>query len=238
MDVRKVTRRTLLAGAAFGIGLAGGCDYEQWRGLGAGGIPNTPAGWLQVSWLRTQKREARDPGVFRPLVGRPGDGRWLGPIPHRQGPRPSVAPHPVPHRQTDQPGSLRGRVAALDHFDARAAREPAVIGYRRSFFEKHSDAITVVDLARAPEVIRVTHGEAAHIHPTDGSMHMIFSPTDAITVLETGWGERHPLAGDYPNMPLPYVFVYSPRTVEEADVVRRLLDASAGYASSAPQLSA
>ena len=233
MDVGKITRRTLLAGAAFGVGLAGGCDYERWRGLGVGGIPNTPAGWLQVSWLRTQKREAKDPAVFRPLVGQPGDGRWLKPIPQRQGPRPNVGSHPVPHRQTDQPGSLRGRVAALDHFDARAAREPDVIAYRTSFFEKHSDAITVVKLDRAPEVVRVAHGEVAHIHPSDGSMHMILSPTDAITVLETGWGERHPLAGDYPNMPLTYVFVYSPRTIEEADVIRQILEAAASYATGA-----
>ncbi|WP_052407664.1 luciferase domain-containing protein [Allokutzneria albata] len=79
----------------------------------------------------------------------------------------------------------------------------------------------------------MTQGEVAHIHPSDGSMHMIFSPTDAITVLEAGWGERHPLAGNYPNMPVPYVFVYSPRTVEQADVVRQLLEAAAAYATGA-----
>ncbi|MCP3802255.1 DUF5519 family protein [Allokutzneria sp. A3M-2-11 16] len=233
MDGKKIARRTLLAGAAFGVGLAGGCDYEQWRALGPGGIPNTPAGWVRVNWLRLQKSETTDPAPFRPLVGQLGDGRWLKPIPKRDGPRPNVGAHPVPHRQTDQPGSLRGRVAVLDHFDARAAREPGLIEYRMSFFEKHSDAITVVDLARAPEIIKVTQGEVAHIHPTDGSMHMILSPTDAITVLEAGWGERHPLAGDYPNMPLAYIFVYSPRTVEEADVIRQILEAASAYATGA-----
>lgn len=62
---------------------------------------------------------------------------------------------------------------------------------------------------------------------------MILSPSDAATVLKTGWGERHPLAGNYKNIPLTYLFIYSPRTADEANVVGQLLDAAI-YATTTP----
>lgn len=219
--------------AAFATGLAAGRDYERWCALGVGGIPNTPRGWLKVTYLRTQKRETRDPAVYEPVMGEPGDGQWLTDLPQRTGDLPRVAPYPVPHRQADQPGTLRARVAALDVFDARASREPDRVVYRKSFFERHNDAITVLNTDNAPAAIRAAHGETAHIHPSDGSMHMIFSPSDAVTVLKSGWGERHPLAGTYPNMPLTYLLVYCPRTASETEVVGQLLEAAVSYATGA-----
>lgn len=229
----KYTTTGVAALAAFAAGLAAGRDYQRWCGLGVGGIPNTPRGWLKVTYLRTQKRETRDPAVYQPLIGEPGDGQWLTDLPQRTGDRPRVAPYPVPHRQVDQPGTPRARVAGLDVFDARATREPDRVAYRMSFFERHNDAIIVLDTDNAPAVTRAAHGETAHIHPSDGSMHMIFSPSDAATVLRSGWGERHPLAGIYPNLPLTYLLVYCPRTPSEADVVGRLLDAAVAYATGA-----
>lgn len=210
-------------------------DYERWLALGIGGIPSTFRGWVKMTLLRRRKREPRDPSAFAAGMNSQDNGSWLpAELEQRDGVRPRVAPYPVPHRQADQPGTVRGRASALDHFDARAELEPGTIAYRRSFFERHVDALTVLDTDRAPSCIREAMGEFAHIHPSDGSMHLILSPTDAAQALELGWGERHPLAGVWPAMPLNYVLIYSPRTPAEADVVGALLDAAAGYALQSP----
>lgn len=232
--MRTVLAAGTVGAAALTAGVLAGRDYQRWCDLGVGGIPNTPRGWLRVTRLRARKQEARNPAVYRPLQGQAGDGQWLTDLPPRTGERPVVAPYPVPHRQSTQPGTVQGRAAALARFDVRAAADPTLVTYRRSFFETHHDAITVQDLSQAPDITRAAHGEAAHIHPSDGSMHMIFSPTDAITVLQAGWGERHPLAGIYPNMPVTYLLIYSPRDEQEAEVAGTLLEAAVSYAVGHP----
>jgi len=50
-------------------------------------------------------------------------------------------------------------------------------------------------------------------------MHMIFGPSDARTVIEKGWGERHPLSGVYPGLPVTYLMIYAPRDQEEVAMV-------------------
>ena len=238
---RSRLQRWVLLGASHATTLAVGVvtarDYERWVALGRGGVPNTIAGWVRISRLRLRLAYRRLKGddtvgteVCSSYIGEPGDGRWLSQLPRREGSRPRTAVHPVPQRQADQSGTLRARVAVLDEFDAVGAQAPDAVGYRRSFFEKHSDAITVLHLDNSPAIIHAARGEIAHVHPVDGSMHMTFSPSDAITVLEAGWGERHPLSGKSPSLSIGYLFIYSPRTIEEATVIGQLLSASVAYA--------
>lgn len=233
MPSSRPVRAAALVGAAcagLAVGLLGGRDYERWRALGPGGLPSTPRGWLTVTGLRLRARGTVDPGVFGPLLGSPGDDSRLGDLPPRRGLRPTVAPYPIPHRQTDQVGGPHARAAVLDRFDERAHGGAARVGYRTSAFEKHHDAVTALDLTDAPPLSRRAHGEIAHIHPSDGSMHMILGPSDATAVLSAGWGERHPLAGVLGDLPLTYLLVYSPRDLDEARVIGRVLDAAIGYA--------
>jgi hypothetical protein len=205
-------------------------DYQRWLSLGVGGVPSTPRGWFKVTKLRFKKREARDPAAFATIGGGPHDRAWLQDLPRRAGERPAVWPYPVPHRQASQPGTPHGRARALDIFDECAARDPATVTYRKSFFEKHGDALTVVDTSGSPSEIVDAQGEFAHIHAADGSMHVILSPTDAAVVLEHEWGERHPLAGAWPAMPVNYILLYSPRSIDEAEVVGVIVTAARHYA--------
>ncbi|MBM3714415.1 MAG: hypothetical protein FJW64_01550 [Actinobacteria bacterium] len=226
--------------AVVSLGLASGAwlvarDYQRWLSLGVGGVPSTPRGWLKVTRLRTQKHEARDPRAFGAIAAGPHDRTWLPELPSREGPRPDVWPYPVPHRQASQPGTPHGRARAIDIFDEHAAHDPAAVTYRRSFFEKNGEALTVLDTADSPPEIVTAQGEFAHIHAADGSMHVILSPTDAAQVLSRGWGERHPLAGSWPAMPLNYVLLYSPRSVDEAEVVRSIVQAAERYARGSTQ---
>jgi len=71
--------------------------------------------------------------------------------------------------------------------------------------------------------------EACHAHPSDGSLHMTLHPADAKLVLESGWGERHPLAkGGWLERFVPggFLMVYAPRTPEEVKTVERIIRAA------------
>ena len=74
--------------------------------------------------------------------------------------------------------------------------------------------------------------EFAHIHPpSDGSLHMTLPPEIVPQVIENGWAELHPLAGQY-GLPGNIVMVYGPRDDEELQVVCDLLTASHTAATS------
>jgi hypothetical protein len=72
--------------------------------------------------------------------------------------------------------------------------------------------------------------EFAHLHPrSDGSLHMSLPPAIVETVIENGWAEYHPLAGQY-GLPRNIVMVYGPRDAAELEIVAELVQASHGYA--------
>ncbi len=70
-----------------------------------------------------------------------------------------------------------------------------------------------------PEVIAVGR-EFAHIHP-DGSLHVSLPPERAREAITAGWAELHPLATFIGNEGL--VMLYTPRTLEELDVIFQLI---------------
>jgi hypothetical protein len=72
--------------------------------------------------------------------------------------------------------------------------------------------------------------EFAHLHPaTDGSLHLVLPPDEVDQVIENGWAERHPLAGQY-GLPANIVMVYGPRDDEEVAIVQELVRASHAFA--------
>lgn len=204
-------------------------DYRAWRALGDGGLPGNFEGWLRVTYLRMKKGDPLSDRQLRKEIGTAGDHGYLDSLPERNGPRPKIAPWPIPHRQCDQfiASGVRRNLDGL--FDEIVAKNSDVVHYKQSYFERHSAAVTLcADSPRHPYV-QLGQGEIAHIHPRDGSMHMIFSPSDALKVIEGGWGERHPLAGVGRLIPSTYIYVYPPRDEAELEVVSRLLDASVAY---------
>lgn len=85
----------------------------------------------------------------------------------------------------------------------------------------------------AKEMLR----EVSHIHATgDYSVHVVLAPQDCKRVIESGWGQRHPLDGvklaKYVvgwTVPKEYVLLYAPRTEEETRVIMQVVRASVGY---------
>lgn len=74
--------------------------------------------------------------------------------------------------------------------------------------------------------------EFAHIHPhpDNGSMHVKLPREDALQVTEKGWGEDHYLVtqGHYP---IGLVMVFSPRDVDELEIVKAIVKKSYEYAT-------
>ena len=138
----------------------------------------------------------------------------------------------MPHRQLTQraPEAVRASLSAA--FDARVAQDSGRIGYALSHFEKTTQAVTLqARLCRHADA-RASHGEIAHIHPSDGSMHMVLSASDAAIVVERGWGERHGLAGVALGLPLTYTLIYAPRDEAEVRTDLEILDAAIAYMTS------
>lgn len=84
-------------------------------------------------------------------------------------------------------------------------------------------------LARPEEIFAGREGvrEFAHIHP-DGSLHATLPPERAREAVELGWAEPHPLSEHIPNFPA-VVMLYTPRTMEELDVIFGLVVDSYNY---------
>ena len=231
----KTMRRTAALAAVAVTTLAGTWarrDYRAWLALGEGGLPANPKGWLITSYLRLRKADPITTGVYDAQIGALGAAAHLGPLPRRRGPRPTIAPWPIPHRQLDQFPGPEIRVALDGVFEDALGRHAKTVHSKLSRFEKHNPAVTLRDPAAGHADAGLSEGETAHIHPHDGSMHMIFSSADAASVLDAGWGERHPLAGVVPELPSTYIYVYPPRDGAELGIVAQLLNAAIRHMTS------
>ena len=204
-------------------------DYRAWRKLGSGGLPGTFRGWVQTSIWRLQKIDPLDLVDLRKLRYTAGDVIALSLLPARLRRRPRVAPHPVPHRQLDQRAAQLMKEALQTAFDRAVAESDGVVRYALSHFERHTEAITSCGSEECDPIAGLSQGEIAHIHALDGSMHMILSPSDALTAIEARWAERHGLAGRALGLPPTYLLVYAPETMEDVAIASRLLAAAIVY---------
>ena len=116
----------------------------------------------------------------------------------------------------------------IEVFNETVSRRSEIVHYQLSFFEKRNEAVFLREPDKGHADSKTPHGETAHVHPSDGSMHMVFGPSDAKTIIEAGWGECHPLAGKL-NLPDTYLLIYPPRDEHELAVTARLLNAAVDH---------
>lgn len=204
-------------------------DYRRWVALGVGGLPLHPGGWLLMSLLRLFKRNGIKAVQLQAHLQSEDDHPYLGQVIRRAGLRPLVPAYSVPQRQLTQTISADHMQRLKAVFDAAVKSNDGALHYKQSFFEKHHEAITLCHPECGHAHGRISHGEVAHIHPADGSMHMVLSPSDAVKVIEAGWGELHGLAGFMGRLPVSYTFVYAPRSEQEVEVVSQLLHAAVAH---------
>ncbi len=203
-------------------------DYKQWLLLGKGGLPSTGKGWLRVTRMRLQARNPLDVAHLEALHDNGPETAMLPALPVRETKRPRVGVHPVPHRQLDQHISSELLIALQRLFDEEVSAGSPAIEYALSFFEKHTLAVTC--RAPAPDLsLDGAQAEIAHIHAHDGSMHMVLSPSAAVSAVRSGWAELHVLAGKAMRLPPTYVMVYAPQTPADLAIIRSLLRAAIAF---------
>lgn len=220
---------TLLFILVAGIALWIRKDYLGWIALGKGGLPSNWRGWLVMSRFRMRKRDPIETECYLPDQVKPDNVSYLTDLPRRNGPRPSIAPWPIPHRQMSQFVGSGIRKELESAFAEAVSRHSDTVHFKLSFFEKHCPAVTLREPGCGHPHALFGEGETAHIHPSDGSMHMIFSAADATKVLDASWGERHPMSGVLPELPSTYVYIYPPRDEYELGIVKQLLEAAIAH---------
>ncbi|WP_449289918.1 luciferase domain-containing protein [Nocardia aobensis] len=201
-------------------------NYLEWKDLGPGGLPANPVGWLVATALRPL---ARDPlHVCHTAAEVPG---WH--LPLRATPRPGVSPFPIPHRQLDSKAD-RHTCQTIAEILAAYARSPENDLYlSRSRLERRGEALYVSDGVDVPPWVAKAGREIAHVHISEGSLHVVANPSDARQIISAGWGELHPLAGR-PMIGLPesYVFLYAPEDEEDlrqlSRIIARVVDSAVG----------
>lgn len=199
-------------------------DYQRFISLGPGGTPKNIPGYIRVKCLGlfALRNPYEPPSIPTYMAQKTG---CLPSIPQRADPRP-ITRGIAPHRQINQFASsvlyekLSAEIKEL-------ARENIHLEEGTSCFEKHGTGL----FSNFPKR-RTCRGEICHAHPSDGSLHLTLHPADAKTMLEAGWGERHPLAkGGWFERFVPggFVMIYAPRDNQELEVVMEIVRAAAWW---------
>lgn len=199
-------------------------DYHNFIALGPGGTPKTILGYCKVKALSmfALRDPYQPPKVPWSMAQKEG---CLPDLPQRKGPRPSTLGI-APHRQIDQKPAQE-MYNKLDNALHAIANDNVHLLEGTSCFEKHGTGL----FSNFP-LRRTCGGEICHAHPSDGSMHLTLHPADARTMLEAGWGERHPLAkGGWLERFVPggFVMIYAPRDDDELKAVLEIVRAAAWF---------
>lgn len=201
--------------------------------------------WLRDDW----PHKSRD---SRPLIGpHPAPQRQLNQIPSEEAKTVGL----VTLTKTVFP-LLTLSQELRRQFYALAKKNEKLVQLKPSAFEKQTESMFLADNIQASQIAAETQREISHFHSTsDHSVHLTLSPQDcpptptckpvAIAnrgfflgkkVIESGWGQRHPLDGAKSlkyliggTISLQYVLVYAPRDADEIKTVIDAVKASIGY---------
>ena len=226
------TKRYLFVLAGLGLVSAWSiADYRSWVSLGEGGLPHNLQGWGTMNAVRvmTLNRDPLDTSSMDTLIGNSSDLSLLQDLPTREGKRPTIARHPIPHRQLDQLSNNAVKAQTRAVFNTLVNENTQLLSVEVSQYEKHNNAIWLAYPESGNQDTK-NNGEIAHFHPSDGSIHVILSPSDAKIAVERGWGQFHPLAG-HDFLPAPtYVLLYAPRNEAENEVAKTIVASAIQYA--------
>lgn len=154
------------------------------------------------------------------------------PVPPRAGGRPKIMSRILPQRQVVEPIEPATRQRLLNLVHDLGEKHPELFEVKPSKTEgRTADGLYVrEDLATMNSQVRksrIIDREIAHAHPSDCSLHVWVSNTDARKVIEAGWGQRFPL----PPAPAGWIMVYAPRNESEMDVIEDIVKAAAHWAT-------
>ncbi|EXJ71350.1 uncharacterized protein A1O5_05157 [Cladophialophora psammophila CBS 110553] len=207
-------------------------------------LSTKPGKALEASFQRTFERFLNILSVSDPLSppSNPttlSSRGYLESLPHRRGSRPEVEgiSSPIqktqlpPWEQKDVEDRLRNLIVDIP------SRYPQSTYLGRSTFEPESPT-SLYARHRAFNETKY-YGEILSANTEDGFIHSTLHPSDVKTVIEKGWGQRHPLSGRVgsrvmrffsANQPSPVegsqVLLYAPRNNEDLEVIENIINAA------------
>ncbi|KAL1979823.1 hypothetical protein VTN96DRAFT_5083 [Rasamsonia emersonii] len=232
----------LIGGSLLAVLRAAALDYRTYLSYGSGGLPYNLWGWfLSGVVLRPLGTDVLSTELYDRY---PNKSSWLPEewplVRKREGPRPRLGSHPLPQRQLDQ--LARGKIhqKLIQSFAKLVDDNPSLIQFKPSVHEGHTESIFLADGVPASPIAEMMLREISHVHSTgDHSVHVVLAPQDCKKIIQSGWGQRHPLDGvKWPtklifgwSLPKEYILVYAPRTEEEVCLVMEIVRASVGFMS-------
>lgn len=235
------TRPILSATGTFALGfvIVALHDYRSYVALGPHGLPDTFRGWCrQLQMSRMARKDTTAPAPYDlQLVAGPHDttrflpGSQSESLSWRPGNQaPEIPGFVAPQRQITQQATAAMKKSMYEYLDSLATSNSEVVQIQTSVLEGPVPAMGMKgfqEMAETgqPKVLKVTRGEMCHIHPPDGSTHLILSLADQKRVIELGWGRRHRLSGGG-WLPWNYTFVYAPRNEEELATWKTIVNAA------------
>lgn len=222
-------------------------SYGDYSDLIQPGKKPTVTGWLRILLLTKIARV----NVLKPPRVRPDESPYRGrlfALRKRRGLRP-IVPKVAPSRQADQKASPAMYYRLVHLLRMYQVADSTALRIKMSFLEDGIQALFWNLGDRSPGAINQREewgGEIVHVHATDGSLHLQLHPEDVKTVIEAGWGERHPLCANSKwffrflyhglrelRLPVPegWTLVYAPRNNSELDAIRPIVTAAIWYAT-------
>ncbi|KAL2205468.1 phospholipase/carboxylesterase [Sarocladium strictum] len=215
-------------------------DYRAYVALGPHGLPDTFWGWyLQLKLSRKARKDIITPAPYdidavKAEMGPNATRRYLPTtekgtsIPPRMGPRPHIPGFVAPQRQTTAQASPNTKAQMTSFLSHLVQENSTILQFENSELEGPVPAVQLrQSVGKRPEYLTQTKGEMAHIHPIDGSTHLVLSLRDSEDVIQRGWGQRHRLSGTLVGW--SYTLVYAPRDEEELEVWKGIVVASVKY---------
>ncbi|CAK3780412.1 Hypothetical predicted protein [Lecanosticta acicola] len=212
-------------------------DYRAWTAFGTGGTPPTPSGYWRMTKIRISRLlssdSLRDASSLNPntpsflKIKLPSRSHVDRPriqsrtMPQRQYPSSPPLPRDVKHRLHTLCKSYSDRYP-----DFLTLAPSAVEGFSADAIYAHPD----LPHRPASASDRWLKNEIAHAHHEDDSLHVWLTEADCRAVVESGWGERFPLAADPFRILHPgQTFVYAPRpgqgAMADVDVIEEIFRA-------------
>jgi hypothetical protein len=228
----------LLASAAVGgatFFLIAYLDYRHYCSLGDHGLPGNFYGWRkQLQMSRKARKDTIIPAPYNlDEVAKEYGPHALtsfveGPLLAREGVRPKIPGFVVPQRQITKIASPAMKERMFAYLESLVRANSTVLQSELSRLEGPVPAVQLLSFLIPPPFLKSTRGEITHIHPPDGSTHLVLSLEDSRFVIEKGWGQRHRLSGGG-MLPWSYTLVYAPRDEGEFDVWKGIVVAAARF---------
>lgn len=209
-------------------------DYRAYVKMGPHGLPDNFWGWYkQLKMARRGRKDTTVPApydmkqVSETYGPHATESFFTSPVQPRKGSRPKIPGFAAPQRQVTETATEEMKSCMFAYLSEFVGANSTYLQSELSVLEGPVPAVQLLQGLEIPPVLKITRGEITHVHPPDGSTHMILSLADSKTVIEKGWGQRHRLSGTI--LGWGYTLIYAPRNEKEFEIWKGIVSAAARH---------